>query len=148
MSHSLCLCSIGRRIDRCGAAGLLVVQAPQVSPPSIGIVIGSEIFVSAGLVIVVLAASLVTGPMIGLLAVVAWLVMINMAAPGGPFANPVLALATPLALGSTEPSLVLAHVGAEFLGAALAVLIIAATYPAVASATAHQPHEAASVKHP
>ena len=37
---------------------------------------------------------------------VGWLVMVNLTAPGGPFANPVLALAAPLALGAMAPSLI------------------------------------------
>ena len=69
-------------------AGLLVAPAAPVAPAPIPVVIGSEIFATAGLIIIVLAASLVTGPFVGLLAVIGWLVMINLAAPGGPFANP------------------------------------------------------------
>jgi glycerol uptake facilitator-like aquaporin len=110
-------------------AALLVSPAPHIVPAPIGVVIGSEVFASAGLITIVLAASLVTGPLTGLLAVVGWLVMVNLAAPGGPFANPVLAFSTSLALGSMNASLLLAHVAAEFAGALLALLIIAVTYP-------------------
>src|ERR1700678_2390241 len=59
------------------------------SPAPLGLVIGSELFSSAGPIVIVLAASLVMGPRAGLLAVVGWLMMVNLAAPGGPFANPV-----------------------------------------------------------
>jgi hypothetical protein len=47
-------------------------------------VIGSEVFPSAGLITIVLAASLVTGPCVGLLAVIAWLVMVNLTVSAGP----------------------------------------------------------------
>lgn len=113
------------------SAALLIAPAPHVAPAPLGVVIGSEIFASAGLITIVLAASLVTGPTMGLLAVVGWLAMVNLAAPEGPFANPVLAVAAPLALGSLSASLVLVHVAAEFVGAAMAVLVIALTYPQV-----------------
>ena len=110
-------------------AGLLVSPAPHVAPAPIGVVIGSEIFASAGLITIVLAASLVTGPLTGLSAVVGWLVMVNLAAPGGPFANPVLALSMSFAMGSMNASLLVAHVAAELAGASLALLIVALTYP-------------------
>lgn len=114
-------------------AGWLVGPAPHAAPAPLAVVIGSEVFASAGLITIALAASLVTSMSVGLLAVIGWLVMVNLTAPAGPFANPVLALATPLALGSMTPSLVLAHVGAEVIGAAIALLLIAVTYPRVAT---------------
>ena len=110
-------------------AALLVGPAPYVAATPIGVVVGSELFASAGLITIVLAASLVTGPAIGLLAVVGWLVMINLVVPAAPFANPVLAVAAPLAMGTMNLSLVLAHVAAELAGAAIALLVIAVTYP-------------------
>ena len=112
-------------------AGLLTGPAPHVPPAPMALVIGSEVFASAGLVTIVLAASLVMGPLAGLSAVVGWLVMVNLAAPAGPFANPVLALAAPLALGSLDGRLVLTHMAAELAGAALALLVVAVTYPRV-----------------
>jgi glycerol uptake facilitator-like aquaporin len=114
-------------------AALLVAPAPHVAPASLGVVIGSEVFATAGLIIIVLAASLVTATVIGLLSVIGWLVMVNLAAPAGPFANPVLALAAPLALGSLDTSLVLVHVAAELAGAAVALLVIALTYPRIST---------------
>lgn len=113
-------------------AALLVSPAAPASPAPIGAALGSEVFASAGLMTIVLASSLVMGPRIGLLAVLGWLVMVNFAAPAGPFANPVLALAAPLALGSLSPPLALAHIGAEVAGAGLALLIVAMTYPQAA----------------
>jgi glycerol uptake facilitator-like aquaporin len=110
-------------------AGWLVGPAPHAAPASLILVVGSEIFASAGLVAIVLATSLVTGPFVGLLAVIGWLVMINLIAPAGPFANPVLAFAAPLGLRSMTPSVVLAHVSAEVVGAGFALLLIAVTYP-------------------
>lgn len=110
-------------------AGFLTGPAPHAAPAPMGLVIGSEIFASAGLVTIVLAASLVMGPLAGLAAVVGWLVMVNLAAPAGPFANPVLALATPLALGALDGPLVLTHMAAELAGAALALLVVAVVYP-------------------
>jgi glycerol uptake facilitator-like aquaporin len=110
-------------------AALLIAPTPQVAPESIGLVIGSEVFASAGLIIIVLAASLVMGPLVGLLAVVGWIVMVNLAAPAGPFANPVLAVAAPLALGSLNLPMAMVHIAAEFVGAGLAVLVVAITYP-------------------
>jgi arsenate reductase len=115
-----------------GAAALLIGPMPQAASAPMGLVIGSEIFASAGLVTIVLAASLVMGPRIGLLALIGWLVMINLVAPAGPFANPVLALAAPLALGAFDTPMILVHVAAEFVGAGLALLIIAVIYPRVA----------------
>jgi glycerol uptake facilitator-like aquaporin len=112
-------------------AFLLVGPGPQAAPAPLGLVIGSEIFASAGLIVIVLAASLVMGPRAGLLAVVGWLMMVNLAAPAGPFANPVLAVAASLALGSVDAPHILVHIGAELAGAALAVLVIAVTYPQI-----------------
>lgn len=114
-----------------GAAATLVGPALHVVPAPIAVVIGSEVFATAGLLIIVLASSLVASPLTGLLAVLGWLLMINLAAPAGPFANPVLALAAPLALGSIAPALLLAHVAAEFTGAAIALLVVAVTYPRI-----------------
>ncbi|HEY4304478.1 MAG TPA: aquaporin [Gemmatimonadaceae bacterium] len=119
------------------AAGQLLGVMPQAVPAPLAVVVGSEIFASAGLITIVLVASLVASPSVGLMAVIAWLVMINLTAPAGPFANPVLALATPLALGSTTASAIFAHVGAEIVGAGMAVLLIVVMYPrAVRPATA------------
>jgi glycerol uptake facilitator-like aquaporin len=114
-----------------GLAGLLIPPALHVTPAPIAVVIGSEVFATAGLLTIVLAASLVTGPEVGLLGVTGWLIMLNLAAPAGPFANPVLALAAPLALGTLNLPFLLAHVVAELAGAAIAVLIIAVIYPSV-----------------
>jgi hypothetical protein len=58
--------------------------------------------------------------------------MVNLIAPAGPFANPGIALAAPLALGSMSASMIVAHVAAEVVGAGIAVLLIAVTYPSVA----------------
>ena len=110
-------------------AGLLVAPAPHVAPAPIAVVMGSEIFATAGLIIIVLAASRITGPFAGLLAVIGWLIMINLAAPGGPFANPVLALAAPLGLGSMNPWLVLIHVAAQLAGLAVALLVVTVIFP-------------------
>jgi glycerol uptake facilitator-like aquaporin len=112
-------------------AGWLVGPALHGAPAPLAVVIGSEIFASAVLIIIGLAASMVASPSLGLLAVVAWLVMVNLTAPAGPFANPVLALAAPFALASMTPSLVLAHLGAEVVGAAMALLLIAVIYPRI-----------------
>ena len=125
---------LGGALIGAALAGLLVAPAPHTAPAPIGLVVGSEVFASAGLITIVLAGSLVMGPRVGLLAVIGWLVMVNLAAPAGPFANPVLALAAPLALGSIDPPIVLARVAAEFTGAALALLVIAVTYPRSARA--------------
>jgi len=121
----------GGAIIGAALASLLIPPAPNVAPAAIGVVIGSEAFASAGLLTIVLAASVVTGPRIGLLAVIGWLVMVNLAAPAGPFANPVLALAAPLAMGTLNIWVVLIHVAAELAGAAIALLVIAMTYPHV-----------------
>src|SRR3954463_12028688 len=110
-------------------AGWLLRPALHAAAAPLVVVIGSEVFASAGLITIVLAASLVAGPYIGLLAVIGWLVMVNLTVPSGPFGNPVLAFAALLAPLSMTPSLVLVHVAAEVAGAALALLIIRVTYP-------------------
>ncbi|WP_186002900.1 aquaporin [Mycobacterium sp. KBS0706] len=110
-------------------AGPLIGQAPDAASAPISLVIGSEVFASAGLIVIVLAASLVMGPKVGLLAVVGWLVTVNLVAPAGPFANPVLAVAIPLALGSLDGPLAAFRVSAELAGFGLALLVIAITYP-------------------
>jgi glycerol uptake facilitator-like aquaporin len=110
-------------------AGPLIGHVPQAVPAPPILVIGSEIFASAGLIVIILAASLVMGPKVGLLAVVGWLVMVNLVAPAGPFANPVLAIAIPLAFGSLNGPLALLRVAAELVGFGLALLVIAITYP-------------------
>jgi len=107
----------------------LIPSAAHLAPAPVATIIGGEVFASAGLLTVILATSQMTGPGIGLMAVVGWLIMVNLAAPAGPFANPVLALAVPLATGSLKVSLVLIHVAAEIAGATIALLIIALTYP-------------------
>jgi glycerol uptake facilitator-like aquaporin len=112
-------------------AGWLVGPTSHAAASSLVVVIGSEVFASAGLVTIVLAASLVSGPYIGLLAVIGWLVMVNLTVPSGPFGNPVLAFAALLAPRSMTPSLVLVHVAAEVAGAALGLLIIGVTYPRI-----------------
>ena len=114
-------------------AGALTPSAPHIAPPPAAVVIGSEAFASAGLLTIVLAASLVTGPEIGLLAVVAWLIMVNLGAPAGPYANPVLALAVPLATGTLSIPTALLHIAAELGGAAIALLTIALIYPALSA---------------
>jgi glycerol uptake facilitator-like aquaporin len=117
-----------------GLATLLVAPAPVTTPVPVSLVISSEVFASAGLVTIVLAGSLVMRPHVALLAVVGWLVMINLAAPAGPFANPVLAVATPFVLGSLDTPLVLVRVAAELFGTVVALLVIAVTYPGSARA--------------
>ena len=113
------------------AAGWLVGPGLHTAAAPLAVVVGSEVFASAGLITIVLAASLVSGPYIGLLAVVGWLVMVNRAVPAGPFGNPVLAFSALLAPRSMTPSLVLIHVAAEVAGTALALVIIGVTYPRI-----------------
>ena len=110
-------------------AALLVGPGSQAAPAPMGLVIGSEIFASSGLITIALAGSLVMGPELGLLAVIGWLVMVNLAAPAGPFANPVLALAASFALGASDAPIILARVAAEIAGTLMALLVITVTYP-------------------
>jgi glycerol uptake facilitator-like aquaporin len=127
---------LGGALVGAALAALLVAAAPITAPAPIGLVIGSEVFASAGLMTIVLAGSLVMDPHVGLLAVVGWIVMVNLTAPAGAFANPVLALAAPLSLGSLDAPLFLVRVDAELFGTAVALLVIATTYPGSASADA------------
>ena len=138
--HRNTRCLIGYVIAQCfGALGgaalaaLLVDPAPRTSSPPMGLVIGGEIFASAGLIAIVMAASLVMSPRGGLLAVIGWVVMINLAVPAGPFANPVLAVAAPLALGAFKAPDALIHVASELAGAGIGLLVIAVSYPAATS---------------
>ena len=110
-------------------AVLFVLPATPDPPASTGAVIGSEIFASTGLITIVLASSLVTGPSVGLLGVLGWLVMINLAMPAAAFANPVLALAAPLAMGTLRAPMALTHIAAECIGASMALLVVATIYP-------------------
>jgi glycerol uptake facilitator-like aquaporin len=109
--------------------GLLVAPGPPVASDPIGLAFGCEVFASAGLIVIVLAASLVMSAQIGLLAVIGWLIMVNLVAPASPFANPVLAIAAPFALGSLSTQTALVHIAAQLVGAGLALLVIAVTYP-------------------
>jgi hypothetical protein len=120
-----------------GLVGFLV--APGLPPASepIGLVFASEVFASTGLITIVLAASFVMAPQVGLLAVIGWLVMVNLAAPAGPFANPVLAIAAPFALGSLSTPMALVHIAAELVGAGLALLVVALTYPRISARNVH-----------
>jgi glycerol uptake facilitator-like aquaporin len=127
-----------------GLVGLLVAPGPPVASEPIGLVFGSEIFASAGLITIVLAASLVMSAQIGLLAVIGWLVMVNLVAPAGPFANPVLAVAAPFALGSLNIPMALVHIAAELVGAGLALQVVALTYPRTGARTSI---EGASIQH-
>jgi glycerol uptake facilitator-like aquaporin len=124
--------------------GLLVAPGAPLASELIGRVFGSEVFASAGLITIVLAASLAMGAQIGLLAVIGWLVMVNLAAPAGPFANPVLAIAAPFALGSLSTQTALVHIAAELVGAGLALLVVAVTYPRIG---ARRSIEGASIRH-
>jgi glycerol uptake facilitator-like aquaporin len=127
-----------------GLVGLLVAPGASVTSEPIGLVFGSEIFASAGLVTIVLAASLVMSAQIGLLAVIGWLVMVNLAAPAGPFANPVLAIAAPFALGSLNIPIALVRIAAELVGVSLALQVVALTYPRT---DARRSIERASIQH-
>jgi glycerol uptake facilitator-like aquaporin len=117
-----------------GAALATALIGPTLhfAPASSGLMIGAEIFASAGLMIIVLCASLVLSSHVGVVAVFGWLMMVSLAVPGEPFANPALAVALSLATGSADAQHVLLHITGELLGTALALLVIAVAYPQAA----------------
>jgi arsenate reductase len=88
----------------------------------------AELFATAGLMIVVLAAPRMKPAGLGPFAVGGWVAMTIVGLPTGPAANPAITLAA-LFAGLTPAPVALAHFSAEVVGLALALAVIAATSP-------------------
>ena len=121
-----------------GAAlvSLVAPSTPPHVPAPLHLVLAGEFFATSGLMTIVLTASRVMRPAVGPFAVSGWLVMVGLATPGAPLANPALALALAIAEGPVNPLELIARVGMQMAGAMTALVVVAIVYPRSRQASA------------
>jgi glycerol uptake facilitator-like aquaporin len=103
-------------------------RVPVVAAPVSAALLAAELFATAGLMIIVLAAPRMRPEGIGPFAVGGWVAMTIVGLPTGPAANPAITLAV-LFAGLVPAPVALAHLAAEIAGLFLALGVIAVTSP-------------------
>jgi glycerol uptake facilitator-like aquaporin len=119
--------SLGARLATLCFAGPMppVGLQPPVSPG----LLAAELFATAGLMLVVLAAPRMRPFGVGPFAVGGWIAMTIVGLPAAPAANPAITVAL-LAAGQAAPKVAFAHLAAQGGGLLLALAAIAVTLPA------------------